>query len=189
LYSVNQEYYLKYPFNFATFFVGTIHHMLQLLTPKIIFCTKKPVDEILKAIKDKKYSPIVVVYGDHPGTISFSEVLSGYSNMQVSNFRYLELDDIKKTSCILHSSGTTGMPKAIELSNYTILLIAETEDSLDMNMVGIWFSTLYWITGLILSIRSIVHGVEIVICPYFDEEMTYRLIQKYKVSRCCQKIS
>jgi len=77
------------------------------------------------------------------------------------------------------------MPKGVELSNYSLLLNAQIQNSLDVNMVAMWFSSLYWVTGVTLSIRSIVHGVKAIIYPYFDEEMTYRLIQKYKVSRCC----
>jgi len=155
------------------------NHMLQLMMPKIIFCTKKSVDVILKATKN--CNPIIVVYGDHPDTISFSKVLSGYSDAQVASFRYLELDDIKKTSCILHSSGTTGMPKGVELSNYSLLLDAQIKDSMNVSMVAMWFSSLYWLTGLLFSIRSIARGVKIIIYPRFDEEMTCRLIQKYKV--------
>jgi len=149
--------------------VDTAHHMLQLTTPKIIFCTEKPVDMILKAMKNKSYSPIVVVYGDYPGTISFSKVLSGYTDVQVANFRYLEL-----------------MPKGVELSNYCLLLNAEVQDSLDVSMVTMWFSSFYWISGIFLSIRSIARGVKIIIYPYFDAEMTCRLIQKYKVRKCCE---
>jgi len=154
---------------------------MQLITPKIIFCTKKSVDMILKAMKNKNCSSIVVVYGDHPGTISFSKVLSGYSDAQIANFRYLELDDIKKTSCIMHSSGTTGMPKGVELSNYSLLFYAQVHDAMDITMVAMWFSSLYWISGVLLNIRSIAYGVRIIIYPHFDEEMTCRLIQKYKV--------
>ncbi|RLU17285.1 hypothetical protein DMN91_009518 [Ooceraea biroi] len=162
--------------------LNTTHHVLELTMPKVIFCTKKPVDIILRAMKDKNCSPIVVVYGDHPGTIPFSDVLSGYSAAQVANFRYHELDDIKKTSCILHSSGTTGMPKGVELSNYCLLIMAEDDSVNIANLIALWFSSLYWISGVMLNIKSIAQGVEVIIYPHFDEEMTCRLIEKYKVA-------
>jgi len=154
------------------------------MTPKIIFCTKKPINMILKAMKNKN-SPIVVVYGDHPGTIPFSKVLSGYSDAQIANFRYLELDDIKKTSCIMHSSGTTGIPKGIELSNYGLLMCFENKQFLYLTKtISLWFSSLYWISGVIMNLCSIVQGNQAIIYPHFDEEMICRLIQKYKVRRC-----
>jgi len=155
--------------------------MLQLTMPKIIFCTMKPVNVILKAIKNKNCSSIVVVYGDHPGTISFSKVLSGYSDAQIANFRYLELDDIKKTSCIVHSSGTTGMPKGVELSNYSILALAQDLSISMVKVVAMWFSSLYWLSGLIMSMKSIVQGAQVILYSDFDEEMICKLIEKYKV--------
>jgi len=153
--------------------------------PKIIFCTMKPMNVILKAMKNKNYSPIVVVYGEHPDTIPFSKALDSYSDTQVANFRYLELDDIKKTSCIIHSSGTTGMPKGVELSNYGLLMCLENKAFLHLTKrVSLWFSSLYWISGVIMNLISIVHGNQVIIYPHFDEEMTCQLIEKYKVKRC-----
>jgi len=124
---------------------------------------------------------MVVVYGDHPGTISFSKVLSGYGDVQVENFRYLELDDIKKTFCILHSSGTTGLPKGVELSNYSMLISVQNSGINMVEVVPMWFSSLYWISGLIMNVKSIVHSAKVIIPPDFDEEMTCKLIEKYKV--------
>ncbi|RLU17736.1 hypothetical protein DMN91_009973 [Ooceraea biroi] len=157
----------------------TAYDVLEQTMPKVIFCTKKPVDIILTAIKDKNCSPIVVVYGDHPGTTPFFDVLSGYSDAQVANFRYLELDDIKKTACILHTSGTTGMPKGAELSNYSLLI--SVQDGNKADEIALWFSSLYWITGVVMNIQSIMNGVKVIIYPHFDEEMTCQLIEKYKV--------
>jgi len=149
--------------------------------PKIIFCTMKPVDVILKAMKNKNCSPIMVVYGDYPNTISFSKILSSYNDAQVANFRYLELDDIKKTSCIIHSSGTTGMPKGVELSNYSILALAQDLTISMVKVVAMWFSSLYWLSGLIMNMKSIVQGAQVILYSDFEEEMICKLIEKYKV--------
>ncbi|GAB1860346.1 Luciferin 4-monooxygenase [Camponotus japonicus] len=160
----------------------TALHVIQLTTPKVIFCSEKPVNVILSAMKESNCNAMIVVFGNHPNAISFSDILNMYSNAEVANFRFAEVGDIKKTTCIMHSSGTTGMPKGVEMSNYCLLRISE-DKNLDMsNAVSIWFSSLYWISGILMNLKSIVQGAKVIIYPEFDEEMTCQLIEKYKVT-------
>ncbi|XP_011690614.1 PREDICTED: 4-coumarate--CoA ligase 1-like [Wasmannia auropunctata] len=160
----------------------TARHVLQLTTPKVIVCSEKSADVILSAIKEKNCNPAVVVFGKHAGTISFSDVLKNCNDAEAASFRYAELDDPKKTACIVHSSGTTGMPKGVELSNYTMSLISE-DNNLDMtNVTMLWFSSLYWISGIMLNVKAIAQGATVILYPEFDEEMTCKLIEKYKVA-------
>lgn len=113
--------------------------------------------------------------------IPFADILSGYGDSEVANFRYDELDNIKDTVCILHSSGTTGMPKGVELSNYCLIMICEDKTINLSNMVSLWFSSLYWISGVFMSLKTVSQGAKIIIYPEFDENMTCILIEKYKV--------
>ncbi|XP_036138313.1 4-coumarate--CoA ligase 1 [Monomorium pharaonis] len=160
----------------------TALYVLQLSTPKIIFCNEKSVDVVLSAIKEKNCNPTVVVFGKHINAISFSEILKNCTDAEVANFRYAELDNIKQTACIMHTSGTTGMPKGVELSNRTMMLVSE-EKYLEMtNMLTLWFCSLHAITGVQLNLRAIAQGATVIIYPKFDEEMTCKLIQKYKAA-------
>lgn len=159
----------------------TTLYILQLIMPKIIFCSEKTVDVVLTAIKEKNCNSKVVVFGKHAGAISFSDILKNCNDVEVTNFRYVELDNIKKTACIMHSSGTTGMPKGVELSNYSILILS-LEKNMDMNNApSLWFSSLYWLSGIMMNFNSIVQSAKVILYPEFDEEMTCQLIDKYKV--------
>jgi acyl-coenzyme A synthetase/AMP-(fatty) acid ligase len=124
-----------------------------------------------------------VIFGNHPEVIPFANILESYSNTEVANFRYVELDDIRRTVCIMHSSGTMGMPKSAELSNHTLIIIGIIHAKLWLNMANtkLWFSSLFWITGVIMNIKSIMQGTKVIIYPEFDEEMTCKLIEKYEV--------
>jgi len=147
----------------------------------VIFCNEKSVDVVLNAMKEKNCSPTVVVFGKHVGAISFSDILRNCNDTEVADFRCAELDDIKKTACIMHSSGTTAMPKGVELSNYTMLLTTQ-DNILDMkNVPTLWFSSLYWISGVLLNMKAIMQGAKVILYPEFHEEMTCQLIEKYKV--------
>ncbi|KAG5307095.1 LUCI monooxygenase, partial [Acromyrmex insinuator] len=159
----------------------TALYFLQLMMPKMIFCSEKSVNIILSAIKKQNYNATVVVFGKHVDAVSFSDILKNCNDVEVTNFRYIELDNIKKTACIMHSSGTTGIPKGVELSNYAMLFISLQYEINLTNVPSLWFSTIYWITGVIMSFSGIIQNTKAIIYPEFDEEMTCRLIQKYKI--------
>ncbi|EFN83246.1 Luciferin 4-monooxygenase [Harpegnathos saltator] len=160
----------------------TALRVMQMTMPKVIFCNEKSVSVVLQAVREKNYKPKVVVFGNHPDAVSFARILSSYSDAQAARFRYVENDNIRKTSCILHSSGTTGIPKAIELSNYSMLSLNE-ESKINMNeTVPLWFSSIYWVSGILLNLKAISQGAKVIVYPKFDEEMTCILIEKYKVT-------
>jgi len=111
--------------------------------------------------------------------ISFSDVLNNCNDVEIANFHYVELDDIKKTGWILHSSGTTGMPKGVELSNYVLLNMSQ-EKYMD-NTPSLWFFSLYWWIGILQNLFAIVQSSKVIIYSEFNEEMICRLIEKYEV--------
>ncbi|XP_077257097.1 luciferin 4-monooxygenase-like [Temnothorax americanus] len=157
-------------------------YFLQMTTPKIIFCSEKSVNVVLSALKEQNCNSTVVVFGKHVGAISFSDILRNCNDTEVINFRYVELDDVKKTACIMHSSGTTGMPKGVELSNYSMLFLSQQNNINMANVPSLWYSSLYWLTGIIMNFDGIRQSTKAIIYPEFDEEMTCRLIEKYKIS-------
>lgn len=159
----------------------TTLYILQMIMPKIIFCSEKSVAVVLTAIKEKNCNSKVVVFGKHAGAISFSDILKNCNDAEVANFRYVELDDIQKTACIIHSSGTTGMPKGVELSNYTLLSVSEDNNLNMTNAPALWFSSIYWVSGVMLNIKAVTQGAKVILYPNFDEEITCQLIEKYKV--------
>ncbi|XP_012526208.1 4-coumarate--CoA ligase 1 [Monomorium pharaonis] len=159
----------------------TTLHYLEITSPKMIFCSEKSVDVVLSAIKAKNFKSIVVVFGKHISATSFSDILKNCNDAEAANFCYIKLDNIKQTACIMHSSGTTGMPKGIELSNYAMLTFSQTNNMNVTNAPSLWYSSLYWMTGIIMNFCGIVQGFKAILYPEFDEEMTCRLIEKYKI--------
>ncbi|XP_071573786.1 luciferin 4-monooxygenase-like [Temnothorax nylanderi] len=157
-------------------------YFLKMTTPKIIFCSEKSVNVVLSALKEQNCNSTVVVFGKHVGAIPFSDILRNCNDTEVINFRYVELDDVKKTACIVHSSGTTGMPKAVELSNYSMLFLSQQNNINMANVPSLWYSSLYWLTGIMMNFDGISQSTKAIIYPEFDEEMTCRLIEKYKIS-------
>lgn len=176
---------IRYIINYEIFESSeTTLHFLQLTMPKVIFCNEESAGVVLDAVKEQNCKSTVVVFGKHVGAISFSDILNNCTDKEVANFRYGELDDLKKTACIMHSSGTTGLPKGVEASNYALLLLSNETMGLNYSS-ALWFSSLYWLTGIMMNFNAIVNGGRTILYPKFDEEITCQLIDKYKVILYC----
>ncbi|XP_003704786.1 luciferin 4-monooxygenase [Megachile rotundata] len=158
-------------------------HFMSMMQPKLIFACEKSVPVILDAAKIEGHNPKVVTFGDYLGTTPFSETLKGHTKLAISNFKCSDIDDTEQSAVILFSSGTTGLPKGVQLPHRALLNIMEVDEGLAVaSHVLMWLTSLYWLTGTLLSIKHIVGGAKKVISPEFDEETVCRHFEKYKVS-------
>lgn len=163
--------------------VQLARYFLALSQPKVIFANEKSMAVILEAAKIELYHPKMVCFGYHPGTMSFSETLKGHAESAVKNFRCREINDPSHTGLILFSSGTTGMPKGVQISHKGLINALDLTTGFSLNgHVLMWFSSLYWISGSILSLKSIVSCTKKIIGPEFDEKATCEIIEKFKVT-------
>ena len=156
---------------------------MTLSQPKVIFANEKSVGVAIEASKIEVFHPIFVCFGDYPGTTPFSEVISGHRESAVANFRCTEISDPEQTATLLYSSGTTGLPKCVQLTHRGLLHALGALGAIDMkDNVPLWFSSLYWISGTLLSMRSIRSGTKRLVTPNYTAKIACEIIEKYKVS-------
>lgn len=183
----------------ASFFLGAIPanfdpslphidtvYLLKLVRPKVIFVSTDSLDFMEKCLNESQVETELVVFGHSRKYSLFSEYLM--PNLEEENFKPVHIDDSNETAIILFSSGTTGFPKGICLSHYSVLRHLNDEDSFEYKEVNarsasVWlfYTTFYWISATTFFIARITEGDAVVICSKFEAFNAWRYIEKYKV--------
>ncbi|XP_023311201.1 4-coumarate--CoA ligase 1-like isoform X4 [Anoplophora glabripennis] len=159
-------------------------HLLKLIKPKIIFVDLESLPLMEKCLKESQEKTELVVFGESEKYSNFDEYLE--PSIEEDNFRPVVVNNVMETALILFSSGTTGLPKGICLNHYGLI------GQFSRNGMRVWgntggsvllqYTTLYWISAVSMTLKSIAEGCARVVCKQFDPAATWRLIEKYKIT-------
>nr|CAI5853440.1 unnamed protein product [Callosobruchus analis] len=156
-------------------------HLIKEVTPRVLFVVSKSVDLIDSCLREADIEAEVIVFDGTEDHTSFLELLAPHEGE--SDFAPESVTDLDETAVILFSSGTTGLPKGIMISHYSLLMqcynIAETRN---FGGIILSYATLYWIsTVLILTVMTYTGGARVV-CSKFDPRQTWFLLEKYQIT-------
>ncbi|EDV48462.1 luciferin 4-monooxygenase [Drosophila erecta] len=156
----------------------TIEKIYKLTRPCIIFCDGDEFEKVRSATA--KLDVKIVTMRNHPlDSIKIEEVLATPIER---NFQPAKLEQGNdQTLAILCSSGTTGTPKAVTITNSRHILTSIYQ----LTTADIQYShnTLDWITGLYITIHSgVFSATRIIADNAFDPAFAMRIIEEYKVT-------
>ncbi|EFN89420.1 Luciferin 4-monooxygenase [Harpegnathos saltator] len=165
---------------------GSIEHFFKIVKPKVIFVNGNKAATILEVATKLGVSPKIVVFDETEGFESLESILNGhFDEAEVDGFSCttLKKNNIRETTVVLFSSGTTGLPKAIEIPHTLFTSLSRMEvPPMSPSDVGLWFGSLSWITSVLLTIHTILSYATAIKCSGFDCEKVYQMIGKYKVT-------
>ncbi|CAK1582566.1 unnamed protein product [Parnassius mnemosyne] len=176
--------------------VHEVQRQLLLSNPKIVIGRPETVGVIKEACKNANMNlPIIVVKNTHEnlpsGTICFHELIDDANvDFSVLNTIDKNIDDI---ALIPYSSGTTGMPKGVELVHRTLVTnfvqqdaegirhYQHATDSHQESLLAVL--PMYHMYGLgIILLQKLTTGAKIVTLPKFERKTFLHAIREHKTS-------
>lgn len=162
-------------------------HLLNITEPKLIFVSEDCIDLIEESIyrADNNYKLIMLQESNKYENVP--NIFKRYSDEDAKQFGPVFVEDTSSTACIVFSSGTTGFPKGSCLnhnylsSNVITKQFIELSDSNKHQDTVLSFTTLYWISGVVISLASYYYGFKRLTCYKFDPETIWGLVGKYNV--------
>lgn len=129
---------------------------------------------------------VLIVTGDSDAAdaLPVAELVSRGGSVDVNEYRAAEVGDVREhVCCVVYSSGTTGLPKGVMVTNYG--LTANTmmrEWTVLPSDTVLVTSAVSWVTGLLYLFCPVVQGATRVVFTYTNEAECLDVIRKHKVT-------
>lgn len=155
--------------------VEDARHLLHQVEPRIIFTNVNAETVVLEASDKLPTKPEIVVFGT-PDFEQFIIPKDGERDFVPDKV------DPNDTAVILFSSGSTGLPKGICCSHRMMAKAGlEFLCGIDISRI-LYYSSLYWISGVMCTIDSVYNGVTRLIVPSFNPAEFWTLVPKFKAT-------
>jgi acyl-CoA synthetase (AMP-forming)/AMP-acid ligase II len=157
-------------------------HMLKVSDSSVLFVESRYM-EIIEAIRPELpgLRSIVCLDGGLEDESSFASLLTGSSDDEL--FFDVDLDE---PTALIFTSGTTALPKGVELTFLNLALYvvntmspADPSCEQDVTMVSVTFAHVAGLTALLSSIWG---GRKLVTLPQFEPEMWLRAVERERVT-------
>ncbi|XP_017060756.1 luciferin 4-monooxygenase-like [Drosophila ficusphila] len=157
---------------------STIKKLFDITKPKLIFCDGDEFEKVRSATSHLEVK--LITMRNHPSdSIRIDEVLATPIEENFQPARLEQGND--QTLAILCSSGTTGIPKAVTITNSRQMLV----ENYHLTTADVQYShnTLDWISGVVTIITSGVFSTTRIIADNrFDPAFALRVIEEHKVT-------
>ncbi|KAH8237083.1 hypothetical protein KR038_003873 [Drosophila bunnanda] len=156
----------------------TVRHELSITKPGLIFCDGNVYEKVRSATSE--WQPEFFTLTEHLEGVPSIETLLEPTSTEDSYQPEPLKEGGGQTVAILCSSGTTGLPKAVCISNCR--LIPTPSRTINSETIYFAFTALHWISGLLSFAHNAALGLtRIMSTDPFNPENLVRLLKKYKI--------
>uniref|UniRef100_A0A182NL03 Luciferin 4-monooxygenase n=1 Tax=Anopheles dirus TaxID=7168 RepID=A0A182NL03_9DIPT len=174
---------------------GELKHAIGLANPQLIFISPDVLEKLMRTLQGMQGpKPRVVLCGEHPASharypelIPFASLLD-HSPPDLVRYRPDPVDKVGHVALIVLSSGTTGLPKGVELTHQSIIAtIAHSKESaklieLPEQLVALAVTPLFHVVAGVGLLNMVTNNCRCVVMPRFDPHLFLSCIQKYGVN-------
>ncbi|KAH8331451.1 hypothetical protein KR074_003640 [Drosophila pseudoananassae] len=162
----------------------TVKYMYDITQPRIIFCDVENYS-VIHSVNEKLAYParLYLVNGKIEGVLDVSELLNEDGSITAAAYVPCPKLHGDHTAFIVCSSGTTGMPKGVTRSHRSLLCNCKNPNTYTRDSILLSFSPLYWISGTIILLASLLNGCRRIITnrPYTVQYLL-QLVVNHKVT-------
>lgn len=178
----------------ATYNEKELSHAFNLSKPKFIFGSNATMDKVFSVAKSLSYVKKLILIDNEPsqlwqGVTVWREFLDPRLIENI-NFNPQPVDKLKTICLILCSSGTTGLPKGVQLSQQNFIVAIRNRHLLISpgvdNEVILGLLPLFHVYGceVLISVMTTITGT-IILLPKFEEKTFLGCIEKYRCTTLC----
>ncbi|CAD7091538.1 unnamed protein product [Hermetia illucens] len=179
------SYITGIPYNCLDVSFGSseIEHMYATTKPKIVFCDEAVYPVVESGLKKIGLTSTIYIINGHVENVPHVTEFLECDDDFLDDFVCPVLGDPKDVpGAIICSSGTTGLPKGVYVSQASLVLCAEISPVRSSDIL-LCFSTMYWYSGVFTLIVSLMAGAtRIVTTEKVSSDVILRLIEEYKVT-------
>lgn len=173
----------------VTYSEREVDHAINLSKPKVIFASKMTVDRVAKVAKNNKFVKAIIALSgnstNHPNVHSFMDLMNNDKFKTSPDFTTPEANKTEDVALIVCSSGTTGLPKGVQLTQFNLLATLDSQiqpTMMPLNEITLltvipWFHAF----GCLTLITTATMGTRLVYLPKFEENLFLSAIEKYRV--------
>ncbi|XP_053682751.1 uncharacterized protein LOC128733146 [Sabethes cyaneus] len=168
-----------------------LEHVLKLITPKAIFVSPTAISTLLSVAKNISSIKMTVLLEStkkpNNKIALFKELFDRNKLKNAKFFTPQPVNLQKQVALMVLSSGTTGLPKAVQLTHYNLMAVLayirqDLKDSdLPPNIRGLGLLPYFHIYGYMTLLSAFCNNREIVSLPRFEPKLFLSTIQKYKI--------
>nr|XP_012222073.1 PREDICTED: luciferin 4-monooxygenase-like [Linepithema humile] len=170
----------------------TAKYFLSLTSPTIIFSIPLSAASLTEAAKELKINVKIVVFDKLDGYESFEDILKNHDSREITEFKCAPLNNLDEIALIVLSSGTTGMPKATEISHSSIIQNCMPPEKIKdvEGHIFLLTSTIRWQHGVTQILRAILAYSTRIVLPDIaadgaegaNDDVFCDIVQKYGIT-------